>query len=136
MAEANACLFCDHALDGRSAKFCTTCLPPLAHWPSQREYAKRYNDLYRSCGLHPDGGFPSCRIPESHGAYSPQGPVHGPRLSDRPLYGPPKPNRAKFTPDQHEAAIQAEADRLFPRQTYERFFVNGLSRKTDRKSVV
>jgi hypothetical protein len=69
MGNATRCLFCDHDLDGRSKKFCTTCLPPYGEWDDKRGYTNRYNELSAMCGQHPGWGFPSCKIPKSHGAY-------------------------------------------------------------------
>lgn len=74
MADANPCLFCDHPLDGRSKKFCTTCLPPLKHWPSQSDYMRQYHILRCAVGIGSEG-MDRCRIPKGHPAY----------------YRPPKP---------------------------------------------
>ncbi len=90
------CLFCCRALDGRSKKFCTTCLPPLGQWVERRDYHNRYAELSAACGIHASWGFPSCKIPKTHGAYTEPtkpGPIHGPRLTDRPQLGPPKPTQ-------------------------------------------
>lgn len=57
------CLMCGHERDGRSKKFCTTCLPPHTE-ATKVEYNRRYNYLYACCGLHPAWGFPSSRWPK------------------------------------------------------------------------
>lgn len=42
MTAQGNCRFCDHALDGQSKRFCTTCLPPLGQWRDKRSYHRRY----------------------------------------------------------------------------------------------
>lgn len=77
MADPTRCLFCDHALDGRSKKFCTTCLPPLGEWADKREYHKQYMILRCAVGIGTEG-MERCRIPKDHGAYVPPPPMQGP----------------------------------------------------------
>ena len=80
------CLFCAHRLDGRSKKFCTTCLPPYGEWQDKREYQRRYQILWCAIG-HGTTGMEKCRIPKGHPARverrsvwrpkpSPPGPCH------------------------------------------------------------
>ncbi len=64
----SVCLFCCHALDGRSKKFCTRCLPPLGEWPSQREYMRQYHILRCAVGIGTEG-MEKCPIPKGHPAY-------------------------------------------------------------------
>jgi len=61
------CLFCAHRLDGRSKKFCTTCLPPYGEWQDKREYQRRYQILWCAIG-HGTTGMEKCRIPKGHPA--------------------------------------------------------------------
>jgi 5-methylcytosine-specific restriction endonuclease McrA len=94
MAEANPCMFCDHPLDGRSKKFCTTCLPPLGQWADRREYQRLYMILRCAVGIGTEG-MERCRIPAWHGAYikpTKPGPLYGPWLTDLPELGPPTPS--------------------------------------------
>lgn len=58
MMTEHRCLFCDHVFVGRRRKFCWDCLP--AHDSVHpKVYNARYQELYRACGLHPAGSFPS-----------------------------------------------------------------------------
>jgi hypothetical protein len=94
MTHANPCLFCDHPLDGRSRKFCTSCLPPLGQWADKRDYMARYNLLWAASGQHCSWGFPASRWPRSDAKHYHRRhlePVAGPWLRDIPEHGPPKP---------------------------------------------
>ncbi len=75
MADPTRCLFCDHALDGRSKKFCTTCLPPYGKWDDKRGYQRRYLQLDCICGIQPHLGLDRCSLP----------------ADTRPTFGPPAP---------------------------------------------
>lgn len=60
----HTCLFCDRKFFGRKRKFCYSCLPPPGECD---DYAKRYDDLYRACGLHPNALPPASRwTPPAH----------------------------------------------------------------------
>lgn len=78
------CLFCDHRLDGRSKKFCTTCLPPYGEWQDKREYQRRYQILWCAIG-HGTTGMEKCRIPKGHPARVER------RSMWRPKPSPPRP---------------------------------------------
>jgi hypothetical protein len=57
----HCCVFCDHEFTGRRRKFCFDCLPD--HDENPAEYMRKYNLLYRACGLNrqfPDP--PTCSI--------------------------------------------------------------------------
>lgn len=57
------CRFCMHPLDGRSRKFCTTCLPRYSEWDDRRAYNRRYNLLNAAVGDHCSWPFPTCKWP-------------------------------------------------------------------------
>jgi hypothetical protein len=73
---ASVCLFCDHPLDGRSKKYCTTCLPPYGTWDDKRGYQRLYLVLDCICGIQPTLGLDRCALP----------------ADTRPRYGPPAPH--------------------------------------------
>jgi hypothetical protein len=74
------CRFCAHALDGRSKKFCTTCLPPYGEWDDKSDYKRRYMILRCAIG-EGTANMHRCRIKKGH-----------PAFVKRPFYGPPRPN--------------------------------------------
>jgi 5-methylcytosine-specific restriction endonuclease McrA len=133
MAEANPCMFCDHPLDGRSKKFCTTCLPPLGQWADPKGYAREYHILRCAVGIGTNG-VERCRIPKSHGAYikpTKPGAIHGPWLTDRPIYGPRLTDVPELGPPKPPARILRVVDEAFakfPRQHPAKVsFVDGRS---------
>lgn len=79
------CLFCGHGLDGRSKKFCTTCLPPYGQWDDHRGYMGRYNFLQAAVG-HGRPDQASCarsRLPKGHPALPVPMAVHLPECGYR-----------------------------------------------------
>jgi len=68
MADNDRCLFCDHARDGQSKLFCTTCLPPYGQWAIKAEYQRRYMILHSAIGRN-NTGVERCRIRKGHPAY-------------------------------------------------------------------